>query len=196
MDAAAPDAGGLAAEVTGPAGNRVDLDGAFGSIDGTLLLVTGGLVLLLLVLIYRSPVFWLIPFLAAIFAKVVARRGVLPRRGGRHDQRSVGQHPACPALRCGHRLRAATGRSLREELRRHEAMAFALRGAGPAIVASGFTTVAALLVLMLAQLSGTVGLAVVGVVGIAAAMLAMMTVLPTLLLLVGRVAGRPTHNEH
>ena len=49
----------------------------------------------------------------------------------------------------------------REELRRHEdrheAMALALRTAGPAIVASGLTVIAALLCLTLAEVNGTVG---------------------------------------
>jgi putative drug exporter of the RND superfamily len=33
----------------------------FASISGTLLLATGALVFVLLILIYRSPIFWVIP---------------------------------------------------------------------------------------------------------------------------------------
>ena len=49
----------------------------------------------------------------------------------------------------------------REELRRHEdkheAMAIALRSAGPAILASGLTVIAALLTLSVAEVNGTAG---------------------------------------
>ena len=78
----------------------------------------------------------------------------------------------------------------REELRRHadrhEAMALALRTAGPAIFASGLTVIAALLCLTLAEVNGTSGLGPIGALGIAVAMLAMLTLLPALLVIVGR----------
>ena len=63
----------------------------------------------------------------------------------------------------------------REELRRHEdkheAMAIALRRAGPAIFASGLTVFAALLSLSLAKVNGTAGLGPIGAMGIALAMI-------------------------
>ena len=78
----------------------------------------------------------------------------------------------------------------REELRRHadrhEAMALALRTAGPAIFASGLTVIAALLCLTLAEVNGTAGLGPIGALGIAVAMLAMLTLLPALLVIFGR----------
>jgi len=78
----------------------------------------------------------------------------------------------------------------REELRRHEdrheAMALALRRAGPAIFASGLTVAAALLSLTLAQVNGTAGLGPVGATGVTVAMVAMLTFLPALLTAVGR----------
>ena len=46
--------GGLQAEVTGPAGFSADAIDVFGNINGTLLLATAGLVLILLIAIYRS----------------------------------------------------------------------------------------------------------------------------------------------
>ena len=59
----------------------------------------------------------------------------------------------------------------KEELRRHEdkheAMALALRTAGPAIVASGFTVIAALLCLSIAEVNGTSGLGPIGALGVA-----------------------------
>src|ERR687896_321369 len=64
---------GLQVEITGSAGFASDAIDVFESINGTLLLATGTLVLLLLILIYRSPVFWLIPFFAVVVAEVGSR---------------------------------------------------------------------------------------------------------------------------
>ena len=70
----------------------------------------------------------------------------------------------------------------REELRRHEdkheAMAIALRSAGPAILASGLTVIAALLTLSIAEVNGTAGLGPIGAMGVALAMISMLTMLP------------------
>ena len=45
----------------------------FDSINGTLLAGTATLVFVLLILIYRSPIFWLIPFFSVIVAEVSSR---------------------------------------------------------------------------------------------------------------------------
>jgi RND superfamily putative drug exporter len=78
----------------------------------------------------------------------------------------------------------------REELRRHEdrheAMAEALRRAGPAILASGTTVVLGLLTLLVAELNSTKGLGPVLAIGIVVALAAMMTLLPALLVICGR----------
>ncbi len=83
----------------------------------------------------------------------------------------------------------------REELRKHEdkheAMALALRRAGPAIVASGLTVIAALLTLTLAQVNGTAGLGPVSAAGILLALISMLTLLPALLTICGRRAFWP-----
>ena len=65
--------GGLQAKVTGPAGYAADAIKVFESINGTLLLAAVSLVILLLILIYRSPIFWLIPLTAVVFAEVTVR---------------------------------------------------------------------------------------------------------------------------
>jgi putative drug exporter of the RND superfamily len=64
---------GLEAKVTGPAGFSADAVDVFNDINGTLLFATAGLVLLLLVVIYRSPVFWMIPFFTVLLAEVTTR---------------------------------------------------------------------------------------------------------------------------
>jgi putative drug exporter of the RND superfamily len=78
----------------------------------------------------------------------------------------------------------------REELRRHEdrheAMAVALRRAGPAIIASAGTVIVSLLTLSVAELNSTASLGPVLAIGIVVAFAAMMTLLPPLLVISGR----------
>jgi RND superfamily putative drug exporter len=70
----------------------------------------------------------------------------------------------------------------REELHRHadkhEAMARALRRAGPAVLASGSTVIAAMLVLLLADTGSTHALGPVSAIGVVAVLLAGITLLP------------------
>jgi len=78
----------------------------------------------------------------------------------------------------------------REELRRHadrhQAMAVALRRAGPAIIASGLTVVAGMLCLLAAESSDISGLGPVAAIGIGVGLIAMITLLPALLVVFGR----------
>ena len=78
----------------------------------------------------------------------------------------------------------------REELRRHEdrheAMAFALHRAAPAILASAATVVVSMLCLSFAELNSTAGMGPVLAVGIAVTFLVMVTLLPALLVICGR----------
>jgi putative drug exporter of the RND superfamily len=78
----------------------------------------------------------------------------------------------------------------REELRRHEdrheAMAFALRRAGPAIIASAATVAIGMLCLLVAEMNSTKGLGPVAAIGIGVGLLAMITLLPALLVICGR----------
>ena len=78
----------------------------------------------------------------------------------------------------------------REELRRHEdrheAMAFALHRAGPAIIASAATVIVGMLCLLFAETNSTAGLGPVAAIGVGVALLAMITLLPALLVICGR----------
>ncbi|UGS35710.1 Apo-petrobactin exporter [Capillimicrobium parvum] len=187
---------GLDVKVTGAAGFSRDAIEVFSGINGTLLFGTALLVLVLLLIIYRSPIFWLIPMTAVIFAEITAR-GVgygLEELGVTVNGQTGG---ILPVLVFG----AGTDYALllvsryREELRRHddkhEAAALAMRRAGPAVLASGCTVIVALLVLMLAEVNGTSGIGPVCAVGIALAMLSMLTLLPALLAITGRRAFWP-----
>jgi putative drug exporter of the RND superfamily len=185
--------GGLDVKVTGAAGYGADAIKVFGNINGTLLGVTALIVLILLVVIYRSPIFWAIPFFTVLLAESAARGFgyLLAEAGVTINGQSGG---ILPVLVFG----AGTDYALllvsryREELRRHEdkheAMRVALRTAGPAILASGLTVIVALLTLALAEVNGTAGLGPIGAMGVGLAMISMLTMLPALLVICGRRA--------
>ena len=185
--------GGLEAKVTGPGGFAADQIKVFESINGTLFAAAFGLVLLLLILIYRSPFFWLIPITAVACAELLARGA-----GFGLSELGVTINGQSNSILSVLVLGAGTDYALllvsryREELRRHEdkheALRLALRTAGPAIFASGLTVIAALLCLSLAEVNATSGLGPIGAMGIAIAMLSMLTLLPALLVITGRWA--------
>ena len=164
--------------LSGPAGFSRDAVNVFSSINGTLLLATAGLVFVLLIIIYRSPIFWFIPLFSVLMAEAFSRfcGWAIAEAGVTVNGQSAG---VLPVLVFG----AGTDYALllvaryREELRRHEspvhAMRQALRRAGPAVVASGSTVIVALLCLSLAEVNGTSGLGPIGAMGVALAMLAM-----------------------
>jgi len=188
----APD-GELAVAVTGPAGFAADAIAVFKTINGTLLLAAFGLVVVLLVLIYRSPIFFVIPLFAVAIAEIATRS-----LGYGLTELGVTVNGQSSSILSILVLGAGTDYALllvaryREELRRHEdkheAMALALRTAGPAILASGLTVIAALLCLTLAEVEGTAGLGPIGALGVFVAMLTMLTFLPAALTAAGRVA--------
>ena len=190
-DRAGESRGGLQVKVTGAAGYSLDAIKVFANINGSLLLVAALIVLILLIVIYRSPIFWIIPFFTVLLAEG-ASRGLgylLAEAGVTINGQSGG---ILPVLVFG----AGTDYALllvsryREELRRredkHEAMAIALESAGPAILASGLTVIAALLTLSVAEVNGTAGLGPIGAMGVALAMISMLTMLPAALTICGR----------
>ena len=192
-DRVSTDAGGLEVDVTGPGGFSADAIDVFDSINGTLLYAAGLIVFVLLILIYRSPIFWMIPFFTVVLAEAASRGfGYLIAEAGVTINGQSGG--ILPVLVFG----AGTDYALllvsryREELRRnedkHAAMRTALLSAGPAILASGLTVIAALLTLSLAEVNGTAGLGPVGAMGVGIAMISMLTMLPALLVICGRRA--------
>ena len=183
----------LAVAVTGPAGFAADAIKVFEGINSTLLLAAVSLVIVLLILIYRSPIFWLIPIVAVGFAELTTRA-----LGYGLTEIGVTINGQSSSILSVLVLGAGTDYALllvaryKEELRRHadkhEAMAHALRTAGPAITASGFTVIASLLCLTLAEVEGTAGLGPIGALGVFVAMTTMLTLLPVLLVVSGRRA--------
>lgn len=183
---------GVDSHVTGPGGIFADLFDAFGSIDTTLLRTTLIVVAIILILVYRSPILWIIPLFTAgsalgfatMIVYYLAKADIVDLNGQTQGILDV--------LVLG----AATDYALllisryREELHHHksrlESMRIALRGVVEPIVASGSTVIAGLMVLLLSDLSSNRGLGPVGSIGIASAMLAALTLLPALLVVVGR----------
>ena len=186
------DANGVSHYVTGPAGLLGDLFGAFGGIDSTLLLTTLAVVAVILIVVYRSPVLWIIPLLSALFALSTA--GGIVYLLAKADIIDVdGQSQGILSVLV---IGAATDYALlliaryREELHHHEnrfdAMRAAYKGVWEPILASGSTVAIALLVLLFSQLTNTAGLGPIGAIGIVVSMITILTLLPALLLLFGR----------
>jgi RND superfamily putative drug exporter len=185
-------ANGLSAHVTGPLGSAADSNNAFKGIDGTLLFSALAVVIVLLLLTYRSPVLWLLPVISAGVALVSAEALIYllaAHAGLTVNAQSAGILDVL-VFGAGTDYALLLTARYREELRRHEdrheAMAVALRRAGPAIVASGGTVIISLLCLALAELNSTKSMGPVLAIGVAVALLAMMTLLPALLVITGR----------
>jgi putative drug exporter of the RND superfamily len=188
--------GGLEAKITGGAGFSADAIEVFEGINGTLLLAALSLVIFLLIVIYRSPMFFLIPLIAVMFAETLSRS-----IGYGVSELGVTINGQSSSIMSVLVLGAGTDYALllvsryREELHhtadKHEAMRTALESAGPAIFASALTVVAALLCLLIAKVNGTSGLGPIAAIGIACAALSMLTLLPALLTIFGRRAFWP-----
>jgi putative drug exporter of the RND superfamily len=183
---------GLEAYLTGPDGFQADLNGVFAGADFTLLLSTVAVVAILLLVTYRSPVLWLVPLLVVGTADGMA--GQLGRQVanffGIVPDGSVTGILSVLVFGAGTNYALLLIARYREELLlnedRHVAMAQALRGAGPAIIASGSTVTLALLTLTLAELGGNRSLGLVCATGIVIAMIAALVVLPAALVVFGR----------
>ncbi|HSJ92459.1 MAG TPA: MMPL family transporter [Gaiellaceae bacterium] len=183
---------GLESWVTGGAGVSVDAVEVFGSIDATLLVATTVLILVLLLLIYRSPAVALVPLVVVALAYVVAA-GIVYALVSRAGLDVNGQATGILVILM---FGAGTDYCLlivsrfREELARvedkHAAIEAALTHTSPAILSSGGTTSLALLTLLVADLGSIRSAGPVLALGIAVTMLAGLTLLPALLAALGR----------
>ncbi|MEA2372589.1 MAG: putative drug exporter of the superfamily [Solirubrobacteraceae bacterium] len=187
---------GLVTKVAGPAGTAYDAAEVFKSVNGTLLLVTVGLIFVLLVLIYRSPIFWIVPLVAVGFAELTAEGiGYLLTRIGVTVTSESAAILTVLAFGAGTDYALLLVSRYREELyrneSRHRAMGLALGRSGPVIFASASTVILALLCLLAGEVDSTRGLGPIAGIGVAVAMLSSLTLLPALLLIVGRRAFWP-----
>jgi putative drug exporter of the RND superfamily len=186
------DAGGLGVYVTGPAGYFADFASVFSGFDSTLLYITAAIVIVILLLTYRSPVLWLLP-LTCVFVALTAAQAViylLARDAGLVVNGQTAFILTVLVFGAGTDYALLLTARYREELRRHadrhEAMAVALGRAAPAIVASASTVILSLLALLVAELNSTKSLGPVMAIGIAVGLCAMITLLPALLVIFGR----------
>jgi RND superfamily putative drug exporter len=182
---------GLGVAVSGPAGSAYDAEQVFSKVGGTLLLVTAALIFVLLLIIYRSPIFWFIPLLAVTVAEVSSEGlGYLLTLAGVTVNAEAAGILTVLVFGAGTDYALLLVARYREELRRHpdhhDAMRAALGHAGPVIAASAFTVILALFCLLAARANGTRGLGPVAATGIALSLLSALTLLPALLVICGR----------
>ncbi|MER5318964.1 MMPL family transporter [Streptosporangium roseum] len=190
VDAGRP--AGLAAHITGMVGFQADALAVFSTVDTDLLLAAMGVAVVVLLITYRSVILWLFP-LSVVLVGLVVAMGVNYLLAAAEV---ITVSSVAVSLLMVLVIGAGTDYALlliaryREELGRHEdrheAMAVALRRAGPAVLASAATVVAGLLCLLVADLNSTKGLGPVSAVGVAGVMLAMMTLLPAVMVVFGR----------
>ncbi|MFA6299501.1 MAG: MMPL family transporter, partial [Nocardioides sp.] len=196
---------GVTVHLAGYGGQAADASEAFEGIDTSLIFATLLVVIVILLFTYRSPILWLLPIISAVFAYTVSG-GVVYLLAKYADLTVNGQSQSILGILV---IGAGTDYALllvaryREELRRHEdrheAMAFALHRATPAILASAATVVIGLLCLVFSDLNSTAGLGPVLAVGVSVTFLVMVTLLPALLVICGRWVfwpKRPTFGSH
>ncbi|HEX9041671.1 MAG TPA: MMPL family transporter [Trebonia sp.] len=172
--------------IAGPLGYAADSGKAFKGIDSTLLFATVAVVIVLLLVTYRSPVLWLLPVISAGIALTFAQALIYLLAA--HAGLTVNAQSAgilyVLVFGAGTDYALLLTARYREELRRHqdrhEAMAVALRRAGPAVIASGGTVIVSLLILAVSELTSTKGTGPVLATGVAVALAAMLTLLPAL----------------
>ncbi|WP_156722806.1 MMPL family transporter [Streptomyces apocyni] len=195
---------GMSVQVGGPGALQTDMEEVFATIDGTLMIATALVVTILLILTYRSPFLWLIPLVGVAAAALTSRALIYALvEGFGMDLTVSGQTVGVMTVLV---FGAGTDYALlivaryREELRRierpYEAMLAALRGCGPAVLASSGTVAAGLLCLLAADLNSSSGLGPVGAIGVLCALVAMLTLLPALLVLLGRRVFWPLIPEY
>ncbi|NAZ85626.1 MMPL family transporter [Kineococcus indalonis] len=183
---------GLRAQVTGGPAFGVDIADSFSGANTRLLVVTAGVVALLLLVTYRSPLLWLVPLAVVGVADQTAAGllTVVDRLAGTPADPSSTGITSVLVFGAGTNYALLLIARYREELRRTPdrrlAVRRALAGAGPAVLASASTVVLALLALLAAALPATRSLGVDAAVGIVVAGVFGLLVLPAALSVCGR----------
>jgi RND superfamily putative drug exporter len=194
---AVDDVEGTTAYATGPGGVFADFAGGFAGIDGLLLLAAFGVVLLILLVVYRSP---LLPFLVIgtaglaltagqAVSYLLAREGIITVNGQSQGIASILVVGA--ATDYGLLLVARYREELRTQQSPVDAMRTALRRSFEPILASGATVVLGVLCLLFSDLASNRGLGPISAVNVVLAMVASLTFLPAVLVLLGRAAFWP-----
>ena len=164
---------------------------AFSGIDGALLGVALLVIIVILLLVYRSPILWIFPLLSALLA--LGMSSLVIYELAKHNVLTLtGQSQGILFVLI---LGAGTDYALllisryREELHeypnRFDAMIKAWRESAPAIVASAATVIVGLLCLSFSELNSNKSLGPVAAIGIACTLFVMMTFLPVALSVIG-----------
>ncbi|WP_152648102.1 MMPL family transporter [Demequina sediminicola] len=197
----------LDGHLTGGLGVLADLTEAFAGIDGILLVVALAVVLVILLIVYRSPV---LPFLV-LATSMIALTGAILAVYAMANADIITLNGQSQGIMFILVVGATTDYALllvaryREELLRvpspYQAMARAWRRSLEPIAASAITVILGLLVLLLSDLKSNAALGPAGALGITAAFIAALTLLPALLLIGGKHArgvfwpSMPRYNE-
>lgn len=188
---------GRQVKVTGPAGIITDAAAIFGNTNLPLLLTTVGLVLVLLLAIYRSPLLALAPLIAVGVATAVVNPllGFAARGGLFPISQQAASILTILLFGAGTDYTIFLAARYREELGREPDRIVALRraviGVGEAITSSAGTVIVALLTLLLTTLTLYRGLGPTLALGVAVMLLAGLTLVPALLAILGRAAFWP-----
>jgi RND superfamily putative drug exporter len=191
---------GLQSYVTGPGGIAADLEQVAEDAGKTLLIATLGLVLLLLLVVYRAPVLALLPLFTVGIAYLIAiGLTYLLIKSGLITVNVEGTFLLLVlifgagtdySLLLIHRYREELGRGVEPGTALPAALVASVRP----IAASAGTVIAAMLVLLLADLESTHWLGPVLAIGVAVMLAAALTLLPAVLSLLGERAFWPARS--
>ncbi|MCQ4088053.1 MMPL family transporter [Saccharibacillus sp. JS10] len=187
----------LSARITGPVGIAIDGGALFQNADVSLLIATVLLVLVILLLIYRSPILALIPIVAVGFAYLV----ISPILGVMADQGWIVADAQGISIMTVLLFGAGTDyclflitrfrQCLTETSSKREALKQAISGSSGAIAMSGLTVVLSLFTLLLAQYGAYHRFAVPFGVAILVMGIASLTLVPAMLAIIGRASFFP-----
>lgn len=182
--------------ITGPAGIAGDTLKLFEQADFILLVATIGIILLLLIVIYRSPLLALIPLLAtAIVYQVVNQVIGLMGAGGLEINNSTTSIMSILLFAAVIDYSLFVFSRFREELNhyesKYEAMKHAMRATGEPVFLAGGTVFAAMLVLFFASFRDYQNFAPIFGMTMLIIMIASITLLPALFTLFGRKSFWP-----
>ena len=184
-------------QVTGPAGILADAIVVFQSFDFRVSAITIVLVLVILLIIYRSPLLALLPVITVGVALTVAQ-SIAALLADNFDLALNGQVTAIMAVLM---FGAGTDFTLfivsryREELPVHDdkfaAIATTMRAVGPSIASSAGTTIVAMMALALALSGSLKTMGPMLAMAVAVMLIAALTLIPAVLVAMGRVAFWP-----
>ncbi|WP_372632388.1 MMPL family transporter [Cohnella sp.] len=187
----------LSARVTGPVGILIDATGLFQNADVSLLIGTVLLVLVLLLLIYRSPILALLPLVAVGFAYGV----ISPLLGWMASEGWIVVDGQAISIMTVLLFGAGTDyclflisrfrQLLKTEQSKAKALLAAITGSSGAIAMSGLTVVIALLALLAAEFGAYQRFAVPFSLAILIMGIASLTLVPAMLAIIGRASFYP-----